>query len=58
MIVKQSSARVSFLEKGWVQNVKLKKIQDGIVRFGATWGRYLHPYIEPKSQLAPKSDKV
>ena len=25
---------------------------------GVTWVRCLHPYVEHKSQLAPKSDKV
>ena len=25
---------------------------------GAAWVRYLHPEVEPTSQLAPKSDQV
>ena len=36
----------------------LKKYKMELSVLGATWVRCLHPYIEPKSQLAPKSDKV
>ena len=44
--------------KGLGVNRKAKKYKMELSVLGATWVRCLHPYIEPKSQLAPKSDKV
>ena len=35
-----------------------KKYKMELSVLGATWVRCLHPYIEPKSQFSPKSDKV
>ena len=44
--------------QGLGANGKAKKYKMESSFLGETWVRCLHPYIEPKSQLAPKSDKV